>query len=132
MRKVFATSALPTGLATAATSQIADGDREWAARAEGHQSGHAKATHADAAIAAYQRAIAQNPNDLEARWKLLRAIRFKGAYVARTNDEKKVVYGQGKKAGEEAIALAAKAKPGSPGIAHIYLWDAVNWGEWAL
>src|SRR5216683_7487331 len=105
MRKVIATSAIVIGLAAAAAAQTADGDREWAARAEGHQSGHAKATHVDAAIAAYQRAIAQNPNDLEARWKLLRAVRFKGAYVASSNDEKKQIYTTAKKSGEEALSL---------------------------
>src|SRR2546430_14591034 len=152
MRKVIATSALLIGLAAAATSQIADGDREWAARAEGHQSGHAKATHVDAAIAAYQRAVAQNPNDLEARWKLLRAIRFKGAYAATTNDEKKTIYANAKKEGEATVALVdrllaakgvksiskatekevADAAKSIPGANEVFLWDAINWGEWAL
>jgi tetratricopeptide (TPR) repeat protein len=118
-------------ITAAATAQVPEGDQHWALRAEGHQGGHAHAAHVDAAIAAYQRAIAQNPNDLQAHWKLLRVIRFKGAYVARTNEEKKAVYAQGKKAGEEAIALAARMKNG-PGVAETYLWDAVNWGEWAL
>ena len=89
MRKVIAISVILIGLAAAASAQVADGDQHWALRAEGHQSGHAKAAHVDAAIAAYQRAVAQNPNDLEARWKLLRTIRFKGAYVASSSDEKK-------------------------------------------
>src|SRR5262245_27821977 len=118
-------------VAATAAAQIPDGDQHWAMRAEGHQGGRAQAAPIDAAIAAYRRAIAQNPNDLEARWKLLRAIRFKGAYVAATNEQKKAVYAQGKKAGEEAVALAAKAKP-SVDVAEIYLWDSINWGEWAL
>ena len=103
MRKLFMIAALL--VATTTFGQIAEGDAEWAKRAEGHEGGHAKAAHADAAIAAYQRAVAQNPNDLEARWKLLRAIRFKGAYVASTNDEKKSIYGGAKTAGEAAIAI---------------------------
>src|ERR1044072_1585278 len=119
-------------VAATATAQIPEGDQYFARRAEGHQGGRAQAAPIDAAIAASQRAVAQNPNDLEARWKLLRAIRFKGAYVAANNEAKKIVYGQAKKAGQEAVALAAKAKPGTPGIGEIYLWDAVNWGEWAL
>src|SRR5260370_18951177 len=112
MRKVIATSAIVIGLAAAAVAQTADGDREWAARAEGHQSGHAKATHVDSAIAAYQRAIAQNPNDLEARWKLLRALRFKGAYVAASTDDKKQIYSTGKKAGEETLAVVDRLLSG--------------------
>lgn len=150
MRKLFAVAAVL--LATSVQAQIADGDAAWALRAEGHEGGHAKAAHVDAAIAAYQRAVAQNPNDLEARWKLLRTIRFKGSYVATTNDEKKQIYAAGKKEGEAALALvdrllAAKGMKSIskatekevadvartiPGADEVFLWDAINWGEWAL
>ena len=139
-------------VATAASAQVADGDQHYAARAEGHQGGHAKAAHADAAIAAYGRAIAQNPNDLEARWKLLRTYRFKGAYVAANNDEKKKIYAEAKTAGEQALALVdrllrakgitsvtkatekqvADAARAIPVASEVFLWDAINWGEWAL
>ena len=61
MRKLFTIAALL--LAATTFGQIADGDAEWAKRAEGHEGGHAKAAHVDAAIAAYQRAVTQNPND---------------------------------------------------------------------
>jgi tetratricopeptide (TPR) repeat protein len=115
-------------------AQVADGDQQWLARAQGP-------AHTDAAIAAYQRAIAANPNDLDARWKLLRALRFKGQYLATTTDAKKAVYAQAKKAGEEALAklpskgteqqIAAAART-IPGAGELFLWDAVNWGEWAL
>ena len=139
-------------VAAVSFAQVSEGDKHWAQRAEGQQNGRAKAAHIDAAIAAYQRAIAQNPNDLEARWKLLRAIRFKGAYVASTNDAKRAIFDTGKKAGNDALAfidrqLAAKglssvskaterqvadAARAIPGAAEIYFWDSVNWGEWAL
>ncbi len=131
-------------------AQVADGDRHYAMRAEGSQAGRAKAEHIDAAIAAYQRALAQNANDLEAHWKLLRAYRFKGAFVAANSEEKKKVYGAAKVAGEKALAVANKllaargVKPKAtekqvadvakaiPGVAEAFLWDSVNWGEWAL
>lgn len=139
-------------VATMATAQTADGDQHWNARAEGHTGGRAKPAHIDAAIAAYQKAVAANPNDLEARWKLLRAIRFKGAYVAATNDEKKAVFAMGKKAGEDALAVVDRALTAKglksvskatekdvaataktiPGAAEVFFWDSVNWGEWAL
>ena len=117
-------------VAATAMAQVPDGDQHWAMRAEGHQGGHAQAAQVDAAIAAYRKAIAQNPNDIEARWKLLRAIRFKGAYAATTSEAKKSVYDEGRKAGEEALPLA-RGKTG-PDAAEIYLWDAAIWGEWAL
>ncbi len=148
MRKLFAIAVVL--VAASAHAQVAEGDAQWLLRAEGHQSGRAKAAHVDAAIAAYQRAVAQNPNDLEARWKLLRTVRFKGSYVAASNDEKKQIYNEGKKEGEVALALVNKllaakgvqakgnekavadAARTIPGAEEIFLWDAVNWGEWAI
>lgn len=126
-------------LAFPAFAQLADGDRHWAARASG-------AAEVEAAIAAYQRAVAQSPNDLVAHARLLRAYRFKGAYLAKSSDEKKEVYGIAKKAGHQALTVlnargiteklsekqAAAAARAIPGAADVFLWDAVNWGEWAL
>jgi tetratricopeptide (TPR) repeat protein len=131
-------------------AQVADGDRHYANRAEGAGGAHAKATQIDAAIAAYQKAIAANSNDLDAHGKLLRAYRFKGAYASTSSDQKKQIYGTAKAAGEQALAAVGRAltakgvKPDAPektiaaaarsinGAAEVYLWDAVNWGEWAL
>ena len=129
------------------SAQISEGDRAWAGRASGSQNGRAMAEPVNAAIAAYQRAAVAEPNNLEARFKLLRAYRFKGAYVATTNEEKKAVYGEAKKAGADAIKVVdralnvtsrstekqvADAARTVPGAAEVYLWDAINWGEWAL
>jgi hypothetical protein len=102
-------------------AQVAEGDKHYAARAEG-------ATHIDAAS----------------------AYRFKGAYHAKSSDAKKQIYGVAKTAGEKALAavsraLAAKGVKADapektiaatakqiPHAADVYLWDAINWGEWAL
>jgi tetratricopeptide (TPR) repeat protein len=150
MRKIMLVAAVAAAFALPAAAQLSEGDQHWNARAEGHVGGRAKAAPIDAAIAAYQKAVTQDPNNLEARWKLLRAMRFKGAYVASTNDEKKNVYGIAKTAGESAIAivnraLAAKGiKPNTTekqiadaartirGAGEVFFWDSVNWGEWAL
>jgi tetratricopeptide (TPR) repeat protein len=131
-------------------AQVSEGDQHWNARAEGHQGARAKAAQIDAAIAAYRKAIAQEPANLDARGKLLRAVRFKGAYVASTNDEKKVIYEIAKNDGNAAMGvvnrqLAAKgvkadasekniadAARAIPGAAEVFFWDSVNWGEWAL
>jgi tetratricopeptide (TPR) repeat protein len=131
-------------------AQTAEGDRQYAARGAGAKGSRAVAAPIDAAIAAYQRAIAQNPNDVDAHAKLLRAYRFKGAYVAATPEEKKKVYTAAKTAGKTALdvvgrLLAARGvKPDAPeknvataaraipGAGEVYLWDAINWGEWAL
>ncbi len=120
-----------------AVAQLAEGDAHWAARHEG-------AARVDAAIAAYQRALA--PNDLVAHARLLRAYRFKGAYIAKTAEEKRKIYDVAKTAGARARALltrrgvkdgvpekqAAEIVRAIPGAADVLLWDAINWGEWAL
>ena len=101
--------ALAAAFALPLFGQLADGDRHYANRAEGASGGVAKAGPIDAAIAAYQRAIAQNANDLEAHARLLRAYRFKGAYVATSVDDKKKIYGTAKGAGEQALAAVGRS-----------------------
>ena len=151
MRRLSTILGLILLVSTAAVAQVAEGDTHWAARAEGHQGGRAKATQIDAAIGAYQKAIAQNPNDLGARWKLLRAMRFKGAYAVSGDDAKKAVFEAAKTAGASAFAVldrqlqakgvslskgseaqVATAARGIEGAGEIIFWDSVNWGEWAL
>lgn len=152
MRKLLMIPVIVLLSSSALSAQVSDGDQQWSMRAEGHQGGHAKATRVDAALAAYQKAIVQSPNDLEPRWKLLRAMRFKGAYVATGSDEKKAIFEAAKKAGGAAIALVdkqlaakgvtspskaseaqiANAARGIAGAGEIFFWDSANWGEWAL
>jgi tetratricopeptide (TPR) repeat protein len=150
MRKIMLVATVIAAISFPAAAQISEGDQHWNARAEGHVGGRAKAAQIDAAIGAYQKAVAQDPNNVEARWKLLRAMRFKGAYVAQTVDEKKNVYGSAKMTGESALAvinrlLAAKGVKSTaaekqiadaartiPGAGELFFWDSVNWGEWAL
>jgi hypothetical protein len=152
MRRALFPIALITLLAATAGAQMSEGDRLWALRAEGRQGGHARAASIDPVIAACHKAVAENPSSIEARWKLLRALRFKGAYVASSNEEKRQAFGTGKKAGEEALVIldqqlaarglkspskatekeVADAARGIEGAGEVYFWDAVNWGEWAL
>jgi tetratricopeptide (TPR) repeat protein len=150
MRKIMLIASVITAFALAAAAQVSEGDQHWNARAEGHAGGRAKAAQIDGAITAYQKAVAQDPNNLDARWKLLRAMRFKGAYVASTSDEKKSVYAAAKNAGESALAIVSRALAAKnvksnasekevagaartiPGAGEVFFWDSVNWGEWAL
>jgi hypothetical protein len=119
------------------SAQLAVGDAHWANRAKGAQ-------EVEAAIAAYQRAL--TPTDLVTHARLLRAYRFKGAYIAKTAEEKRKVYSIAISAGVKALAIlaprgintnlperqAAELVKGIPGAADVLLWDAINWGEWAL
>lgn len=123
-------------------------DKHYAERANDASGPHAGPVAINAAIQGYQNELKEHPGNIEAHWKLLRAYRYLGAYVARTNEQKKQIYGNAKVAGEKALnvvnkvlgdkakgseqQVAAAARAANPGIGEVFLWDAVNWGEWAL
>ena len=148
-RAIVVTAVLAT-LAVPLRAQVAEGDAHFAKRAEGAHGGRAASARVDAAIAAYERAIERNAADVVAHARLLRALRFKGAYTTSDAGETKAIYGKAKNAGDRALAAVGRALPGRgmkpsaapasvaaairalPGATDVYLWDAVNWGEWAL
>ncbi|HEY0591915.1 MAG TPA: hypothetical protein VGF40_09115 [Thermoanaerobaculia bacterium] len=152
----FTTAVLACGLLALAAApllgQVADGDRRWARRADGARGAVAAAAPVDAAIAAYRAGLERNPFDLEARWKLMRALRFKGVYVAQSEAEKKAIFQDAKRVGSEGIQQldrylsSRRAGPivkgdigpivavlrEIPHTGELLYWDAANWGEWAL
>jgi tetratricopeptide (TPR) repeat protein len=127
---------------------VAEGDAAWARRAEGHQGGRAAAGPVNQAIAAYERAVEARPARLEACWKLLRALHFKGEHVARTREEKQAVFGRGREVVEKALDLlgqrvggrgrldgmtpqqTARALAAVPEAAPVFLYGAIHWGLW--
>jgi len=132
----------------AQTDPIAAGDAAWARRAEGHQGDHALAGPIDEAVAAYERAVKEQPDRLEGTWKLLRALHYKGEYATAARDGKQRVFARGKEVAEGGIdrlarqvggrqklddmspAQAARALSGIPESKPIFLWAAVHWGLW--
>lgn len=141
------------GFTTAsASASMADADAIWARRGEGARGAQAEAAPIDAAITAYRAALERNPTNFEARWKLMRALRFKGAHVATTNEQKRQIYDQAKSVGEAGIEIldgmlrskgissivnapereVAKLARSIPQAGEFLYWDSVSWGEWAL
>jgi tetratricopeptide (TPR) repeat protein len=139
---------LPTLLA-AQTDPIAAGDAAWARRAEGHQGAKALAGPIDEAIAAYERAVKEQPDRLEGTWKLLRALHYKGDFTTDSNEARQKAFARGKEVAEAGLdrlakrtvgsrqklealspAQAAKAVAGVPEAKPLYLWAAVHWGLW--
>lgn len=134
------------------SAQTSAGDAAWARRGEGAAGARAQAGPVDAAIAAYGQAVRQDPSDLEARWKLMRALRFKGVHAAAGVEEQKRIFDEAKKTGQAGIAQldaivarsgaksVAEGKPaqvaavlrGTPHAGSLLYWDAASWGEWAL
>ncbi|HEV8629074.1 MAG TPA: hypothetical protein VGV61_02070 [Thermoanaerobaculia bacterium] len=136
----------PVAAADAAEA-IARGDAAWERRAEGAQGGHAARAPIAAAVAAFEEAVKAAPANLEARWKLLRALWFEGEYVATSEEEKQRVFGRGKTVSEEAWAQVARqvgkqrleaeraadraaALRAVPEAPPLLLWSAADWGLW--
>src|SRR3954469_25551759 len=98
---------LPLPLA-AQTDSIAAGDAAWARRAEGHQGDRALPGPVNEAIAAYERAVKEQPDRLEGAWKLLRALHYKGEYATSAREGKQQVFARGKEVVEAAIDRLAR------------------------
>jgi hypothetical protein len=141
----------PLGAAAAgaadAPSAIARGDAAWQRRADGARDGRAAAAPITAAVAAYEEALRAAPGDLEAHWKLMRALWFQGEYAAAGGEAKQRVFGRGKEVAESAMAVLARrvgerklqaeraadraaALRAVPEAAPLLLWSAANWGLW--
>lgn len=141
-------SLLPVGASAEASQLIAQGDQAWEKRAEGASNLRAAPEPIARAIAEYEAAIGARPSDLEASWKLMRALYYHGRYVAEDRDEKSETFGQGRDIGEAAIdqlaqrAGAAEDLEGlsveeivalltsQPHAAPIFFWTGAHWGLW--
>jgi tetratricopeptide (TPR) repeat protein len=127
-------------------SELATAEALWTQRAEGADGSQARAEPVAAAIAAYERAIEADPDDLEARWKLLRAYHFQGDHVLRNRDDRLALYERTRLLADEARTLLvrragqpidrsetqklAKALRDEPWAVEIYLQSAIHWGLW--
>jgi tetratricopeptide (TPR) repeat protein len=126
----------------------AQGDAHYEKRQEGHTGGLADPEEILAAISSYESAL-RSPDDAQARWKLARALYFRGAYTVLDPRERKTAYEEAKRASDEAFAIVSRRsgaaqKGGLPPVsaapalrsdadaAPVLFWGAVAWGQWAL
>jgi hypothetical protein len=128
---------------------ITEADRLYARRQEGRNGSRASTGPIAQAIAGYEKA-AEAPDQVEARWKLVRALYFKGVYTGMDEDSRLAVFQKARRVAEEAIGILEKGLRGVQGVlnygpellagrlkdrsdaAPTYFWAAVAWGEWAL
>jgi tetratricopeptide (TPR) repeat protein len=145
MRKIFF-ALLLAALPLAAQDPIAAGDAAWARRAEGHLRDCAAAGPIGEAVAAYERAVREQPDRLEGYWKLLRALHYQGDYAVQDKEGKQKVFGRGREVVEAALAKmsrrsgkqlddlppaqVAKLVAGIPEAPTIFLWGGIHWGLW--
>jgi tetratricopeptide (TPR) repeat protein len=118
---------------------VEGGDARYAARAEGAAGGTAATASIDAALDAYREAFATCPQPA-VRFRLLRALFFRGAFCGAAEREKRALFDDAKALAESGIADlergAGKEKRferlrETPEAVALYFWSAVVWGEWA-
>ena len=143
-RPVAAAASAPAADAAAA---IERGDVGWERRAEGHRGDRAAPGPIAAAAAAYEEALAADPGEPAATWRLLRALYFQGDYATADRDAKAPIYDRGRAACGAALDRLAREVPGFEGVedapealrtrlgdrpdaAKLFFWCAVNWGLW--
>ncbi|MGH9465708.1 MAG: hypothetical protein ACRD0X_08665, partial [Thermoanaerobaculia bacterium] len=127
---------------------IVRGDAAWQRRGEGQSQGMPRPEPVREAIAAYEAALADDPTDLAARWKLQRALYFDGEYVATAPLAKLAAFARGRDLGEAGLYVLAAAVGGRERLAELsgaelaarlpdrrlaaelYFWSAAHWGLW--
>jgi hypothetical protein len=132
--------------------KAAEIDRLWSLRAEGSNGGRALSGPIDRTIDACRAALAAEPESLELRWRLMRALYFKGEHNTDDAAAKRALFDEGRTVAEQALSILrrgagaeahrdlAKATPvelvpfvkGTPGALPSFLWASVDWGKWAL
>lgn len=144
---------IPLSLFAVATDSpsIEQADGLWRQRARGQSDGEPDPVPIRRALAAYEALLTERPDDLEVRWKLLRAQQFYGEYVLEEADEKRQLFRRARdladdsrrrllerhgltegEASEESIvrALSGETGDGDTLAAAIYYYSAVHWGRW--
>lgn len=139
----------PTGLtATTLAEAVARGDQAWANRSQGHQGTRARAEPIEQAIAAYTAALDEEPTHLEARWKLLRALYFKGEFVLDDDEARRDLFAHGREIAdtgrhqierqyhlaEDSLEMnpqqVADAIGSDETAAEVFFWSSTHWGLW--
>ncbi len=130
---------------------VLEGDQWYSKRQEGRNGSLASTGPIAQAIASYDQA-SQAPDQVEARWKLVRALYFKGVYTGMDEDGRKAIFQKARRVSEEGIGILGKSleQRGIRGIldfgpqllaghlkdrsdaAPTYFWAAVAWGQWAI
>jgi tetratricopeptide (TPR) repeat protein len=136
----------PQSSASDADQALAQAEAAWARRAENHSGAQADPGPIDEAIRAFEAALSEDPQDLGAKARLLKALWFKGEHVALEPDSRLSVFQDARNIAQDAIDTLTPSPSGgrdraapqeiathlrnTPHAAEIYFWGAAHWGLW--
>lgn len=145
-------AALALAAPVARAQDLARADAAWAERDRDARDGVARPGPIRAALGLYEDALAARPDDLEARWKLLRALHFAGDFSEQSEPGRRALFERATRAAEAGLErLAARtggvrleelgpeavaARVAAAGldrrdVARLYFWAAIDWGAWS-
>ena len=129
---------------------MARGDAAWARRADGHVELAAASAPIAAAVDAYEEAWREGGGELEAGWKLLRALWFAGEFASTDDAGAQSRFERGIDVSKQAMgALDARSADGDADdlepeafaaafapsdhddVARVVFWSAIVWGAWS-
>ncbi len=130
---------------------LRDGDSHYARRQDKRVGATADRTEIAAAVRAYDTA-AQAADNLEARWKLARALVFQGLYTEMEPSARQAVFEKARRVSEDGISILerrarraganeftalspeeiAAAVHKDHDASPTFYWAAVSWGQWAV
>lgn len=131
---------------------VEEADAAWSVRADGSSGGRARVGGVRDVVALLRAELAEDPLSVAARWRLMRALYFEGAYAAAGEKDAKRLFVEGTRIADECLALLrARASEGSsrdlsratpvemvprlagdPDAASAFEWGGVVWGMYAL
>jgi hypothetical protein len=121
------------------------GDAAYARRAERSNGTLAEPALIAEAIDAYTRAMTLEPDRLEPRVAVLRALAYQGDHATADASAKREIFDRGRLLFEESVSLLgkrlgivlpaeadaiAKALESEPAAGPLFYWGAVHWGQW--
>ena len=124
MKNILIISIVLSSLVFAKIPTFQRGVRSYDARATGARGLNVQAGPINATIKEFKKAYKNPSEELEAGIYLMRCYYYKGKFVTKNDEQKKIIFSEGKTLGENLI----KKYPNSPGVRYWYL---VNLGSWA-
>ncbi len=125
-------SALPARAGSLPADPAASrGERYWRQRATGFEAGQIDPQPIERAIQAWEEALAESPESLELRFRLMEALYFKGHFLESGVARRRQIFDRLVPLAEETVTRAAGSGD-PPERARAHFWGAISWGLWGM